>query len=171
MRYGTIEIHPAHTGHNSQPNPQRRNVITLVNWASYNGDGTSTPKDAPNESPTAPPKNPQSIRSKEVREEKPKRASRAGVDPTAAIIPDNLKGSEQAIRAWLNYKREKGQGYQPEGLRAFFSKLSKLPDVPAAIEHSMASNYTGVYPPSGNGHSKIPMKVSPAYVGEDARYE
>jgi hypothetical protein len=55
----------------------------------------------------------------------------------------------QAVRDWLIYKREKRQSYTPTGLSKLLQKLEKLGERRAAdaIEHSIASNYAGIYEP------------------------
>jgi hypothetical protein len=55
----------------------------------------------------------------------------------------------QAVRDRLIYKREKRQSYTPTGLSKLLQKLEKLGERRAAdaIEHSIASNYAGIYEP------------------------
>jgi hypothetical protein len=54
-----------------------------------------------------------------------------------------------AVKEWLVYKREKRQNYTPTGLAKLLSRLEKLGERRAvdAIEHSIASNYAGIYEP------------------------
>ena len=67
--------------------------------------------------------------------------------PPLGELPDELKPNEPEILAWLAYKREKGQGYKPAGLKALWTKLLAMsPDHrKEAIENSMASNYAGIF--------------------------
>ena len=70
------------------------------------------------------------------------------------IIPEVLKPYETEIREWLAYKQEKGQTYKPRGLRALFTYCTKLgPNLPSAIQNSMAKNYAGIYAANGGGNA------------------
>lgn len=61
-----------------------------------------------------------------------------------------------AIRAWLIYKKEKRQTYKDTGLKTLLNKLCKWNKefgdqyVIDAIESSIASNYTGIFPAKEN---------------------
>lgn len=70
------------------------------------------------------------------------------------VIPETLKSSEPKIREWLDYKREKGQTYKTKGLEALWRCLEAIPEAQrgAAIDHSMASNYAGIFPPKENNN-------------------
>ena len=71
-----------------------------------------------------------------------------------ADIPLTPKGElGEAFNEWIAYKKEKGQAYKPKGLAALIKRLERMPDPIGAIQHSMAMNYTGVYPekPHTNG--------------------
>jgi hypothetical protein len=67
-------------------------------------------------------------------------------------IPENLQTEEclEAARLWLKYKSERRDGYKRTGLKAALKKWSREFDsetFPAAVENSMAQNYSGVFPP------------------------
>ncbi|HET6328684.1 MAG TPA: helix-turn-helix domain-containing protein [Planctomycetaceae bacterium] len=66
-------------------------------------------------------------------------------------LPFQSEGFRQAVQDWLAYKREKRQAYTATGLPTLLRKLEKLGERRAidAIEHSIASNYTGLYEPDG----------------------
>lgn len=61
-----------------------------------------------------------------------------------------------ALQRWLSFKAEKRQGYKSTGLNGLVSKLSKLtPErIVAAVDHSIAANYSGIFEPIGNGASR-----------------
>ena len=63
-------------------------------------------------------------------------------------IPKDLAGSEKEIRDWLEYKRQKGQGYKSKGIDALWQTLRRMPfDLRAAsIQRSMANNWAGIFP-------------------------
>lgn len=76
------------------------------------------------------------------------------------VLPENLQTLPclEAVRTWLQYKQERRQGYKPTGLRATLTKWANeftSATLPAAIENSMACNYSGVFPPNQ------PQKPSP----------
>jgi hypothetical protein len=55
----------------------------------------------------------------------------------------------QAVKEWLSHKRQKRQNYKPDSLTVLLRKLEKMGEhrAIAAIEHSVASNYAGIYEP------------------------
>ena len=54
----------------------------------------------------------------------------------------------ESFEIWLQHKKEKGQSYKPTGFNALIKKNSPLSDVDlrAAVENSMAQNYSGIFP-------------------------
>lgn len=60
----------------------------------------------------------------------------------------------EAVKEWLDYKKEKGQKYKDRGLKALLKTLKKMSDEKGeqalinAINYSMANNYSGIYEPS-----------------------
>lgn len=62
------------------------------------------------------------------------------------------RGVASAIKTWLSYKKEKHQTYKDTGLKTLVNKLKKWniesgdQYVIDAIESSIASNYTGIFP-------------------------
>lgn len=66
------------------------------------------------------------------------------------LLPDDWRtpAVEQALADWFGYKRERGEGYKPRGLKAFITKTIKdfTPKTFVdAVSHSMAQNYAGLY--------------------------
>jgi hypothetical protein len=68
----------------------------------------------------------------------------------------------QAVQHWLTYKREKRQRYTATGLPLLLRKLEKLGERRAidAIEHSIASNYTGIYEPDDRRRKSDQLRSS-----------
>lgn len=75
-------------------------------------------------------------------------------------IPETLRTPEfvDAFHDWKQHKRERGETYKPTGLAALLKKLDAMgPEAAAAaISHSIAANYAGIYPaptakPTGGG--------------------
>jgi hypothetical protein len=71
---------------------------------------------------------------------------------TVVELPKELEPYKTAVEDWLAYKREKGQTYKPRGLKTLYGSMIEMGvGLPAAVKHSMANNYTGLFSPSGNG--------------------
>jgi uncharacterized protein YdaU (DUF1376 family) len=79
----------------------------------------------------------------------------------------------QAVKLWLQHKAEKKKGYKKTGLTAALTKWSNefSPDeFPRIVEHSIASNWDGIFPPkqtqqpslpiNSNGSTKLSMDIS-----------
>jgi hypothetical protein len=66
------------------------------------------------------------------------------------ILTSKSECLAQAVREWLSYKRQKRQNYKPDSLPVLLRKFEKIGErrAIAAIEHSIASNYTGLYEPA-----------------------
>lgn len=66
-------------------------------------------------------------------------------------IPPGLDTPEfrKAFDDWREFKRERGQAYKPTGLRTLLRQLAAWGPVKSiqSIEHSMASNYAGLFEP------------------------
>lgn len=92
---------------------------------------------------------------------KNKRKEKTGTAENAEdFIPESLRTPEfvEAFTDWKQHKRERGETYRPTGLAALLKKLDALGPAAAAaaIAHSIAANYAGIYPapsakPSGGG--------------------
>jgi uncharacterized protein YdaU (DUF1376 family) len=68
------------------------------------------------------------------------------------MLPENLQTDEclSAVETWLAYKAERKQGYKRIGLSAALKAWSSeynSATFPAAVMHSIASNYQGIFPP------------------------
>lgn len=72
------------------------------------------------------------------------------------VIPEDLKASEAEVRDWLAFKREKGQTYKAKGLEALWRRFREIPAARrrAAVDHSMANNYQGLFEPKGGPDGK-----------------
>ena len=67
------------------------------------------------------------------------------------MLPENLQTDEclAAVETWLAYKAERKQGYKRIGLSAALKAWSNeysSTTFPAAVMHSIASNYQGIFP-------------------------
>ena len=74
--------------------------------------------------------------------------------PPIIPLPHDLENNRAEIEQWLAYKREKKEGYKPQGLNALWTRVRKIPANirKEAIEHSMAANYAGIFEPKGVSH-------------------
>lgn len=66
---------------------------------------------------------------------------------------------------WLQYRRERRlPGYKPTGTKAQWNRLAAMGHdaAIAAIDHSMAQNYQGIFPAGLNGHGKPAAGAPPA---------
>lgn len=62
----------------------------------------------------------------------------------APDLPDELRQYEKHVNDWMNYKRERREGYKPMGLKAAFGRMIKLGSaLPAALEAAMANGWRG----------------------------
>ena len=88
------------------------------------------------------------------------------------VIPEDLKESEQVIRDWIQYKKEKGQTYKAgKGLEALWRRFREIPPAKRreAVEHSMGNNWSGLFQKGGeNGNQKADGRSS-GKVGERER--
>lgn len=71
--------------------------------------------------------------------------------PVPEAIPEGLDTPEfrVAFSDWQKFKRERGQGYKPTGLRTLLRQLAEWGPEKSilAIQNSMASNYAGLFEP------------------------
>jgi hypothetical protein len=77
-------------------------------------------------------------------------------------LPFQSEDFRQAVKDWLTYKREKQQTYTARGLPPLLRKLEKLGERRAidAIEHSIASNYAGIYEPDARHRQSDHLRSS-----------
>jgi hypothetical protein len=71
------------------------------------------------------------------------------------VLPEKLQTNEcfAAVETWLAYKAERKQGYKRIGLSAALQSWANeytAETFPAAVNHSIASNYQGIFPPRGS---------------------
>jgi len=86
------------------------------------------------------------------------------------ILPEKLQTEEciAAVETWLAYKAERKSGYKRLGLSAALNAWAKEFDTktfPDAVNHSMANNYLGIFPPkpglsSGNKPGATSLNIS-----------
>lgn len=71
--------------------------------------------------------------------------------PDMSMFSDKVK---ESIENWLNYKKEKKQGYKPTGLKTLLKKLKQDYDsygeqyVIDSIDNSIVNNYSGIFAPN-----------------------
>ncbi len=72
------------------------------------------------------------------------------------VVPEDLKANEPEILDWLAFKKESGRAYKPKGLEALWRRLREIPADRrrAAVDHSMANNYQGLFEPKGGTHGQ-----------------
>jgi hypothetical protein len=82
----------------------------------------------------------------EVEEKKKERAHEPDLIPAGVTIP-----MWQAIKKWEQYRKERKSKLTPTGLEAFVKKCLSIGEdrAVAAIEHSIAQGWTGMYEPKG----------------------
>lgn len=71
------------------------------------------------------------------------------------ILPEKLQTSEclATVETWLAYKAERKQGYKRIGLSEALKAWAKeftAETFPAAVSHSIANNYQGIFAPRGS---------------------
>lgn len=64
------------------------------------------------------------------------------------FIPPDLVESEETVKDWLEYKRQKGQSYKPKGLEALWRTFRAIPKEQRreSVDRSMANNWSGLFP-------------------------
>lgn len=67
-------------------------------------------------------------------------------------LPESMQTQNclEAVRLWLEYKKERKEGYKSTGLRAAVTKWSREftpATFPLAVETSMANGWSGIFPP------------------------
>lgn len=74
----------------------------------------------------------------------------------ATIIPDDLLLNELEINDWLEYKKQKGQGYKPKGLEALWRTFRAIPENKRreAVDFSMSNNWSGLFEKKENQNGK-----------------
>ena len=81
-------------------------------------------------------------------------------EKTIILSFDFTNNCVKAIEDWLLFKKEKNQTYKDKGLEILCKKLYKMQSENGekylidAINHSMASNYSGIYPYKNNQKQK-----------------
>ena len=72
------------------------------------------------------------------------------------LIPESLRDCQETIGEWIAYKAERGKAYKPRGLKGLVTQLTEWGPqrTAAAIRHSIASNYDGVFEPRAGPGSR-----------------
>jgi uncharacterized protein YdaU (DUF1376 family) len=121
----------------------------------WRSDSSPSPSPTPNKKDTAAPKSPWDVG--------------FGVELPNSFQTENCL---QAVKLWLQHKAEKKKGYKKTGLTAALAKWSNefSPDeFPRIVEHSIASNWDGIFPKkdsqqslpiNSNGSAKLSMDIS-----------
>ena len=103
---------------------------------------------------------------REAQEGKGREGKRKGKDiATATVIPEDLQTHQDAILAWLEYKRERGQVYKGKvGLRALWVRLRAIAPEKRneAINYSMSVGWAGIFEPKGEA-AGTPKPGDPGY--------
>ena len=123
-----------------------KRVRSLYDGKSKNGSNNGSKNSTPTNQPTRPTRP----------------TKRDGAQGGEVDIPEELLPDREAILAWLTYKREKGQTYKTSGRNALWRRLREIPQGQrkAAVEHSMANNWAGIYEPKkGTGYTGPDPKV------------
>lgn len=139
---------------------QKRIKIRIINWDKYQGftlDGESRSESKMNQVLNHSPYYKEDLKKEEVRSpltplggKRPKQTSLIGEgDLQLPNHLDTVTGRE-ALASWFQHKREKGQTYKPTGVKTLITSLGKrfenAETFAAAVEHSIANNYTGIFP-------------------------
>jgi hypothetical protein len=138
------------------------NSSLIASWSNGGKGGRpKKPTDNPRVNPELNQVNPQvthGVTDREDREEKTEKTM-APKSPWEVkfglILPEKLQTNEclTAVQTWLAYKAERKQGYKRIGLSAALQAWSNeytAETFPAAVNHSIASNYQGIFPPRGS---------------------
>lgn len=90
-----------------------------------------------------------------------------------ATIPDEF--DTDALMEWLEYKAERGSAYKPRGLKTLIGQWAKQGPAAfrAAVKHSMANNYAGLFSPNGaaSGRKATTAEINANLLAQVAEYE
>ena len=89
-------------------------------------------------------------------------------------LPESLRTQNclNAIRTWLDYKRERKQGYKPQGLKGALTAFSKQftpATFPSAVERSIANNWSGLFPETPKPNGKPAPKPIDATMSDEEK--
>lgn len=104
----------------------------------------SSPSPTPNKKDTAAPKSPWDVG--------------FGIELPNSFQTENCL---QAVKLWLQHKAERKEGYKKTGLSQALSKWCKefsAAEFPNIVEHSIASNWGGIYRPKQNQQQSLPIQ-------------
>jgi hypothetical protein len=81
-------------------------------------------------------------------------------------LPELLEPIRSALEDWLAYKRERGESYKPQGLKAFVSRVESIvrkcgsPAVTNAMQRAMAGNWQGWEHDVGKDEAVVQPKLA-----------
>jgi hypothetical protein len=165
-------------------------VVTISHWDTYQGDEPPNRpgNDHPTGQATGQPTTTQQARQRPLKEEgKEVQEGKEGKDKGAALDSITYPGGfdtpevREAIDAWLDHKRARKQTYKsPAGQ---MTRLLKTKDgdgelrfpspgsFVAAVDHSIANNYAGCFPPADgnrrNGPEVLPDILDGINLGDE----
>jgi len=153
QRHGWLDItgsgitFPRFDRHNGQTG--KRRALTAKRVASHKGKSNAK-GNAPSVTSALP-------REEKRREEKSK--AKPPVVPLDKIaFPDgmNTHPVHEAIERWLEYRRASGKTFKvpAQQVGLLLKKYPTLARFAAAVDHSIAQGYTGLYEPGGNQHGQ-----------------
>ena len=138
------------------------NASLIAAWSNGGKGGRpKKPTGNPRVNPESNPVNPRlthGVTDREDREEKTEKTL-APKSPWEVkfglILPENLQTNEclATVETWLAYKAERKQGYKRIGLSEALKAWAKeftAETFPAAVSHSIANNYQGIFAPRGS---------------------
>ena len=128
-------------------NPNSEPIATPMATPMANGcpeDSSPSPSPTPNKKDTAASKSPWDVG--------------FGVELPNSFQTENCL---QAVKLWLQHKAERKEGYKKTGLSQALAKWSKefsAAEFPRVVEHSIASNWAGIFPPKQNQQQSLPIQ-------------
>jgi hypothetical protein len=86
-------------------------------------------------------------------------------------LPEKLRTQPclEAVKLWLGYKKEQKQAYKAIGLKAALTKWANeftADTFPAAVSHSIASGWKGIFSPTANGNHYQPALAAKHPAGD-----
>ncbi len=151
-------------------------VIAITNYEPYQGDGNADDNaDGPRAVPRAVPRTvPRTVpKSKEEKKERSKEGKEESLAP-AVQVPSELNTKEfaRAWGEWTAYRAKKRNKLLPESWQKQIDRMAKhgAEASVAAIEHSIANGYQGVFPENftGGKHGKS-NAVGPGQVYDEQK--
>ena len=124
--------------------PESNSGSTVVEIGLQPEVNSPSPSPTPNKKDTAAPKSPWDVG--------------FGIELPNSFQTENCL---QAVKLWLQHKAERKEGYKKTGLSQALSKWCKefsAAEFPSIVEHSIASNWSGIYRPKQNQQQSLPIQ-------------